>query len=162
MSRWTVRVSCTTGSAALPGAFDKISRGIGLINAAKSQRKQNKPLINIQCTINRHNYQRLDEFIEAVRQFKANAVTFHNLIFLNQEAIAKQKRIDGLLNCSSQDWEGFIFEPGIDSKKLYQKLKAILSREYPLAWIISRICLKRPCCLITAMITSSRLRRPLS
>ena len=115
----------------LPGAFDKISRGIGLINAAKSQRKQNKPLINIQCTINRHNYQRLDEFIEAVRQFKANAVTFHNLIFLNQEAIAKQKRIDGLLNCSSKDWEGFVFEPGIDPKRLYQKLKAVLSRKYP-------------------------------
>ena len=115
----------------LPGAFDKISRGIGLINAAKGPRHQDKPLVNIQCTINRHNYQRLDELIEAARQFKANAVTFHNLIFLNQEAIAKQKRIDGLLNCSSQDWEGFIFEPGIDSKKLYQKLKAILSREYP-------------------------------
>ncbi len=117
----------------LPGAFDKIARGIGLINAAKERRRQDKPLINIQCTINRHNYQRLDELIEAARQFKANAVTFHNLIFLNQEAIAGQKRIDGLLNCSSQDWEGFVFEPGIDPQKLYQGLKTVLKEKYPFA-----------------------------
>lgn len=115
----------------LSGAFDKISRGIGLINAAKSQGKRNKPLINIQCTINRHNYERLEGIIASVEKFKANALTFHNLIFLNPQAIAKQKRIDGLLNCSSQDWEGFVFEPGIDAKKLYQKLKTILKGRYP-------------------------------
>ncbi len=115
----------------LSGAFDKISRGIGLINAAKGRGKQKKPLINIQCTINQHNYERLEGIIQSAVEFKANALTFHNLIFLNPEAIAKQKRIDGLLNCSSKDWEGFVFEPGIDAKKLYQKLKVILRGKYP-------------------------------
>ena len=115
----------------LAGAFDKIVRGTGLINAAKERRHQDKPLVNIQCTINRHNYEKLEGIIDVARELKADSLTFHNLIFLNQEAIARQKRIDGLLNCSSQDWEGFVFEPGIDPKRLYQKLKAVLSRKYP-------------------------------
>jgi len=115
----------------LPGAFDKIARGIELVNSAKERLDRDKPLVNIQCTVNRHNYERLEEIIKVAREFKANALTFHNLIFLNQEAIDGQKRIDGLLDCSSKDWEGFVFDPGIDPERLYQKLKSILKGKYP-------------------------------
>ena len=115
------------------GAFDKIIAGVDAINDFKRRLLKNKPLINIQCTINQHNYERLEEILETVKQREANSLTFHNLIFLNKDAIEKQKALDGLLNCSSRDWEGFVFEPGIDSKKLYQKLKGILSQKYPFA-----------------------------
>lgn len=114
----------------LAGAFDKIASGVDSINDFKKRLSRNKPLINIQCTINQYNYERLEEMLEVAEQLKANSLTFHNLIFLNQRAIEAQKKVDAILNCSTKDWEGFVFEPGIDSQKLYQKLKATLSQKH--------------------------------
>ncbi|HAH20733.1 MAG: hypothetical protein A2Y00_07410 [Omnitrophica WOR_2 bacterium GWF2_43_52] len=115
----------------LAGAFDKIAGGVDSINDFKKKFSKNKPLINLQCTINQYNYERLDELLEVAARFKANSLTFHNLIFLNQGAIERQKKFDGLLGCSSKEWEGFVFEPGIDPQKLYQTLKAVLSQKHP-------------------------------
>lgn len=115
----------------LAGAFDKIASGVDSINDFKRRLSRNKPLINIQCTINQYNYERLEEMLEVAERLQANSLTFHNLIFLNQKAIEAQKKVDAILNCSTKDWEGFVFEPGIDSQKLYQKLNAILCQKHP-------------------------------
>ncbi len=59
-------------------------------------------------------------------------MTFHNLIFLSNDVIEKQKKIDELLNCSSLDWSGFVFEPGIDVSILGENLKrsSLLNAEF--------------------------------
>lgn len=114
----------------LAGAFDKIASGVDSINDFKKRFSKNKPLINIQCTINQYNYERLEELLEVAKRLEANSLTFHNLIFLNQKAIEAQKKVDAILNCSTKDWEGFVFEPGIDPKKLYQKLQSVMSRKH--------------------------------
>ena len=114
----------------LSGAFDKIVNGVDSINDFKKRFSKNKPLINIQCTINQYNCERLEELLEVATRVEANSLTFHNLIFLNQKAIEAQKKVDAILSCSTKDWEGFVFEPGIDAQKLYQKLKQILSQKY--------------------------------
>lgn len=113
----------------MPGAFDKITSGIDAVNMYKHQSLKGRPLVNIQCTINRYNYERLEEMLAVAGRLEADSLTFHNLIFLNQKAVEAQKKIDAVLNCSTRDWEGFVFEPGIEPRKLSQNLKAILRKK---------------------------------
>ena len=67
--------------------------------------------------------------------FKASAdsLTFHNLIFLDREALEMQKECDTVLGCASADWEGFAFEPEIDPQVLHENIEKILSGKYPFA-----------------------------
>lgn len=114
----------------LPGLFDQIKEGLILVNRLKREKGAKKPLINIQCTINSYNYERLEELLEVAKDAGANALTYHHLIFLDKGLIKKQKEIDCLLECSSGAWEGFIFEPKLDYAKLDEKIKSIKSGKY--------------------------------
>lgn len=114
----------------MPGLFEKIMNGLKQINYFKLKENKKKPLINLQCTINKENYQHLEQLIDVAEEAEANSLTFHNLIFLKQGTLNKQKEYDKLLGCTSSDWEGFIFEPGIEPELLYEKIEKILSYKY--------------------------------
>jgi MoaA/NifB/PqqE/SkfB family radical SAM enzyme len=114
----------------MPGLFDRINNGLEKINFLKETKHKTGPLINLQCTITKFNYQHLAQMTEVARQFRADSLTFHNLIFLSQEIIDKQRGFDRLLDCSSLDWEGFVFEPRIDPKILLEQRRQILSKKY--------------------------------
>ena len=114
----------------MPGLFDKIMEGLAEVNRFKKINNRRRPLINLQCTINKENYQYLEQMLETARVLKVNSLTFHNLIFLNKEIIEKQKGFDALLECSSSNWEGFILNPGIEPKELHKKIQEILSGKY--------------------------------
>jgi radical SAM protein with 4Fe4S-binding SPASM domain len=60
----------------------------------------------------------------------ADSLTFHNLIFTDARLLEEQRRCDAMLGCSSGDWEGFNFEPGLDPEELYDRMSRILSREH--------------------------------
>lgn len=111
----------------MPGLFNKIMNGIKEINRFKRKSGRKKPLINLQCTITRYNYMNLEQMLSVAKEAEACSLTFHNLIFLGRELIEKQKEYDRLLDCSSYDWEGFVFSPGIDHDLLYAKIKEVLS-----------------------------------
>ncbi len=114
----------------LPGLSERIIRGLEKVNSCKLSAGKNKPLINLQCTITKYNYEYLEQLIVVARKIKANSLTFHNLIFLNREKLEKQKPFDQALNSSSADWEGFIFEPGIAPALLNKKKEGILSGKH--------------------------------
>jgi radical SAM protein with 4Fe4S-binding SPASM domain len=114
----------------MKGLFDEIMLGLKKINHFKTQKNQKKPFINLQCTISKYNYQYLDQLISVAEEAKANSLTFHNLIFLNRNLLERQKEYDKLLGCTSADWEGFIFEPEIEGKLLYKKIKQIMGGKY--------------------------------
>lgn len=114
----------------MPGLFERIMKGLEKVNYYKAEKNSKKPFINLQCTITKYNYEHLKQLTEAAKTIKANSLTFHNLIFLNREALQKQESFDQALGFSSADWEGFVFEPGIDIKLLGQKRKEILFRKY--------------------------------
>jgi radical SAM protein with 4Fe4S-binding SPASM domain len=61
---------------------------------------------------------------------RANSLTFHNLIFLKEELLEKQKEYDKPLGSSSGSWEGFVFDPGINPRELYAKMRQILKGRY--------------------------------
>ena len=114
----------------MPGLFDKIMAGLKKVYQVKEKAHKNRPLVNLQCTITKYNYEHLEEMIDAAKEASADSLTFHNLIFTNQAILDKQKEFDGELNCSSEDWQGFNFEPGIDPVLLYAKMRKILSGKY--------------------------------
>ncbi len=109
----------------VPGVFDRIMTGIDKVNFYKHEANASKPLINLQCTISRYNYEHLEELLEVARRARASSLTFHNLIFLRDELIRKQAVFDEKLGCSSRDWQGFVFEPGIDPARLYEQLESV-------------------------------------
>ncbi len=114
----------------IPGIFEQIMSGIDEVNAFKTQMSKSKPLINIQCTISRFNHERLHELVFVAERARANALTFHNLIFLKKDLLDEQKAFDQELGCSSRDWEGFIFESGVDPKKLFQAMQEIMKAKH--------------------------------
>lgn len=112
------------------GLFDRIMKGLRKINRLKAERHKRKPYINIQCTITPSNYLHLEELIGVADKAGADSLTFHNLIFLDKEALDKQKKYDELLNSSSLGWEGFVFAAGIEPDILHEKMKRILSGKH--------------------------------
>jgi len=114
----------------IPGIFDRITDGLKTIAQIKKERNLKKPLVNIQCTISRYNYEHLEEILHVAEETNANSLTFHNLIFAPCELVEQQKSIDNTLNSSSKAWEGFVFDPAIDPEKLYDKINPILQKKY--------------------------------
>jgi len=117
----------------MDGLYAKITGGLKELAAYKRSKGIKNPLVNLQCTITKYNYEQLEELLEVAREIKANSLTFHNLIFIGQDLIERQKEYDERLKCSSKNWEGFVFKPEIDPEKLFLKIKSILSGKYPFA-----------------------------
>ncbi|MCX5700378.1 MAG: radical SAM protein [Candidatus Omnitrophica bacterium] len=114
----------------MPGLFDKIMRGLKQVEHYKEKEKKNKPLVNLQCTISKYNYLHLEELLGVAEEAKVDSLTFHNLIFLGNELIQKQKVFDELLSSKSCEWEGFVFNPEIDSDILFEKIEKIRAGRY--------------------------------
>ena len=111
----------------MPGLFDSIMRGLETVNRYKERCKKKRPLVNIQCTINKYNYDKLEQLLDVAEKSKASSLTFHNLIFMGRATAERQKKYDIKLRCDSKMWEGFMFEPGIDPRVLHDKMGEILS-----------------------------------
>lgn len=111
----------------IDGLFDRIADGIDAINEARGKRGSVRPLVNLQCTIMKDNYQRLPELIEAARRFKAHSLTFHHLIHLNDSVYAAQQACMSatLPGTSSHGWEGFLFEHGMDVERLITAVRDV-------------------------------------
>ncbi|MBU0633579.1 MAG: radical SAM protein [Candidatus Omnitrophica bacterium] len=113
----------------MPGLSARIIAGLKSVNDYKRETGRKKPLINLQCTITKYNCEYLEKLLDVASGVGANSLTFHNLIFLNQELIDKQKPYNEALRCTSVDWEGFVFSPQIDPEKLYLKMQEILKQD---------------------------------
>lgn len=114
----------------MPGLFSKIVKGINKVQASKAIGHKDKPLINLQCTITKYNYQQLEQMLDVAKDVRADSLTYHNLIFIEQAAIDRQKAIDESLGCSSSDWQGFVFEPGIDPQALDELRRQLLGAKH--------------------------------
>ncbi|MEW6088958.1 MAG: radical SAM protein [bacterium] len=109
----------------MDGLFDRVLNGLKKINHFKKEKNKKRPFINLQCTITKYNYENLEQLLNAAEETGADSLTFHNLIFLENGLIEKQKKYDKLLNCSSLDWKGFISVPDIDVSILFNKMEEI-------------------------------------
>jgi len=115
----------------MPGLFDAIMAGLQAVHEIKKRGRRKKPLVNLQCTITKYNYEHLEEMTRVAAAAGADSLTFHNLIFLDTTVLERQRSHDAELGCSSADWKGFVFEPGIDVDLLWQKMSEIRAGRYP-------------------------------
>ena len=114
----------------MPRLFERMTNGLKEVNRIKKESGFVKPIINLQCTIIKDNYKQLDELVAIAKDVGADSLTFHNLVFLERNAIEKQKVYDKLLACSSGSWEGFVFKPEIEPEVLYSKVKEIMNQKH--------------------------------
>lgn len=115
----------------MEGLFRRIMSGLERIKDIKRLNGRKKPLVNLQCTVTRYNQGRLGEMIAVAERAGADSITFHNLIFTDRKTMDEHRPYDEMLGCSSKDWEGFVFEPGIDPKKLSEEMRPILAAKHP-------------------------------
>ncbi|NOZ70098.1 MAG: radical SAM protein [Deferribacteres bacterium] len=109
----------------MPGLYGKIINGLRRVRRFRERKNSRTPLINLQCTISGHNYRHLEQMTGAAREAGADSLTFHNLVFMAGDLMARQREIDRLLNCSSENWEGFVSDPCIDPDVLYATIEKI-------------------------------------
>ena len=117
----------------LPGLFDKIFGGLRQVQAVKRESGRRKPFINLQCTMMKDNYLQLDGVLRAAAELQADSVTFHNLIFLSEPLLRQQQVRDADLGCRSDDWRGFVFDPGIDVERLIREIASVKAKDWPFA-----------------------------
>jgi MoaA/NifB/PqqE/SkfB family radical SAM enzyme len=117
----------------MDGLFDRICRGIRAVQEAKRKVAARKPLVNLQCTMMKDNYTHLDGVLRAGRELGVDSITFHNLIFLSQDVVDKQDVCDKDLGCTSPEWKGFVFDPGIDPCRLYEETEKLRNAKEPFA-----------------------------
>lgn len=109
----------------MPGLWLRIMEGLKELERIKRERKSSKPLVNLQCTISKFNYRQLRTMPAVAAQAGADSLTFHHLIFLEEEEIIRQQEFDRFLQCSSRQWEGFVFPAGIDPELLIEQMRII-------------------------------------
>lgn len=109
------------------GLFDRIYEGAAEINLYKEKHNLKKPLINLQCTISKDNFFKIEEMIDTAKSLKVNSLTFHHLIFLNDDIFNNHQQFmdNNLPGTNSANWKGFIFEHGIDIPALINKINSI-------------------------------------
>lgn len=113
------------------GIFDRAVEGLKSINTWKEKKKCRTPLINISSTIFETNYLHLDKIVDIVENLWASSITFHHLIFLNQQTYAHHNEIfTHLFNVTCQDWRGFVREilPNIDVEQLINSINNLKKR----------------------------------
>ena len=113
------------------GIFDKAMKGLQAVNAWKEKKGCRTPLINISSTIFETNYLHLDKIVDVAEDILASSITFHHLIFLNQQTYAHHNEMfTHLFNTTCLDWRGFVREalPNIDVEKLITLINTIKKR----------------------------------
>ena len=85
--------------------FDKAFKSLQAINTWKEKKKCRTPLINISSTIFETNYLHLDKIVDIAEDLLASSITFHHLIFLNQQTYTHHNEIfTHLFNTTCLDW----------------------------------------------------------
>lgn len=116
------------GIRGMEGLFERIIEGLKEINLFKKEKRTKRPFINLQCTITRYNYNSLEKMLDVAEQASAASLTFHNLIFLGKGLMDRQRGEEKALDFSSGEWDGFMFEPGVDPAILWDKIREVVKK----------------------------------
>jgi MoaA/NifB/PqqE/SkfB family radical SAM enzyme len=116
----------------VPGMFKQIKEGVDSVNEAKLKQGKKRPLVNIEFTITQYNYENMLEMLDVARDFQADSLNFHHLIFINQEMFDNHEKVFyPLFQSSSDAWKGFLLQ-GIENiglERLNRYIAEILSRK---------------------------------
>ncbi|MBM4067029.1 MAG: radical SAM protein [Planctomycetes bacterium] len=114
------------------GIFDRAIKGLKAVNIWKEKKKCRIPLINISSTIFETNCLYLDKIVDVAEDLLASSITFHHLIFLNQQTYTNHNEIfTRQFNVTCLDWRGFVREtlPDIDVEQLLSNINNLKKRD---------------------------------
>jgi radical SAM protein with 4Fe4S-binding SPASM domain len=107
------------------GVFRDAQRGFALLADEKARTHSRSPIVNVNSTIFDFNYESMGKTLETARSLGAEDVTFHHLIFIDQNTyLAHREVMEDAFGIADCDWRGFVVEhlPAIDPGVLVQKL----------------------------------------
>jgi len=115
------------------GTFQSLEKGVQKINNLKLQSRKKRPLFNVNSTIFDFNYKKMEEVIDVAITLKAKTITFHHLIFINEQTYDHHNKIfKKMFGIESTDWAGFIDSqlPNIDIDFLIAEIKRIKANRH--------------------------------
>ncbi|MBN2280622.1 MAG: radical SAM protein [Candidatus Marinimicrobia bacterium] len=118
----------------IPGTYQNALKGFQKLSEIKKNKNSQKPLININSTIFESNYQIFQDTIEASRPFNPDNLTFHHLLFLDNQRIPKfQEFFQSKFAQNPTDWQGFGCDqiPSIDPQIIINQMKKLSKIRYP-------------------------------
>jgi len=110
------------------GVFNRALEGFQYLAEVKKRYGKKRPRVNVNTVIWEENHTILGDIVEQAGRFGAQTITFHHLIFADQEAFDETERItQAALNCNSPDWAGFIMDelPRIDPEQIIMQKQLI-------------------------------------
>lgn len=121
----------TRGAA---GTFRKLSEGVAEVGRLRRERGARHPRLNINCTLFETNYGELDDIVHIAEEIGADNLTFHHLLFINQEIYDRHNRIfQDNFGQTTPDWAGFVWKdlPGMDPDALVASMARVRQRKSP-------------------------------
>ena len=103
------------------GVFRRALEGFQHLERVKKKYGKKRPTVNVNAVIWEENQAMLREVVKQAARFGAETITFHHLIFADQNAFDETERItQAALACGSPDWAGFIMDelPRIDPERI--------------------------------------------
>jgi MoaA/NifB/PqqE/SkfB family radical SAM enzyme len=120
----------------VPGAFQKVRKGVKEVLSRRAPGKRGKPVIRIRGTITPENYRYLGELVEITRDFGGDSLNFNHLWFTSrQRGRAYEDMMARRFGIDAKSWKGFVFEPGnLDLDSLIREFRTFrnISAEFPI------------------------------
>jgi MoaA/NifB/PqqE/SkfB family radical SAM enzyme len=114
------------------GVFRRALAGFQHLTQVKKKYGKKKPTVNVNTVIWEENQAMLREIVRQAARFGADTITFHHLIFIDQEAFDETERVtQEALTFGSPDWAGFIQDalPKIDPEQIIAQKRLIEHRK---------------------------------
>lgn len=126
-----VLLSVTGGDSAshdkilgIRGAFDKLIRGLELINAEKMRLGRNNPAVSFNFVITNQNYEKLYDHIKALVALNIDKLTISNTQFITKQMAYAHKL--ALPDDSVTESSVFSYDPtAIDTRLLFQQVRRV-------------------------------------
>ncbi|GMO62696.1 MAG: radical SAM protein [Treponemataceae bacterium] len=115
------------------GSYDKVVAGFAAINREKKKQNSPLPFLSIVTTVTNKNYNDLEQFTEATREFNLDLHMFNLGTYTNEHIVEKQKKFmkekfDTEIDCLESYNTGYNLN--MDAQKLYDILKNIQSDNF--------------------------------
>jgi radical SAM protein with 4Fe4S-binding SPASM domain len=115
------------------GSYDAVCRGIAAINAEKKKQHSSLPVLGMVTVVTNRNYQKLEEFVLATRDFNLDLHMFNLGTYTNDAIVAEQKEfMKKNFDMDIEFLEGYNtgYNENIDGKLLYDILQKIHDHKF--------------------------------
>ena len=113
------------------GTFDQVVKGIQVIDRLKREQERLFPIVEVDCTISKSNYDCLEELLFALEGTGVFRVAYSHLVYVPQQVGESHQRLfRQLFDCEAEHWRGFVQDTAaIDTDILSQVVTRLQGRK---------------------------------